>query len=145
VVDLKILSGFTSNVPALSRGWFSFGLGVPAVSIYLSCVGPPPFGSNEYVAVAVRRGLFIPVNVALAYRLVGINGPAEPAGLVSSLIFIIFGLMGVTALIVLPHLTTPAQTMYLLCIAIGLFSARRLHEIWTAKRLLSSWEPTPPP
>jgi hypothetical protein len=145
VVDVKILSGFTSNVPVTSRGGFFFGIGTPAVSVYLSSAGSPPFGSNEYVAVAVRRGLLLPRNVALAYRLVGLNGPAEPAGLGFTLLSGIFGLMGVTNLIVFPHSTTKSLALSLLLIAIGLLSARRLYEIWSAKRLLSKWEPTPPP
>jgi hypothetical protein len=91
VPDPKILSGFTSGVPKSSRLGFFFGLGAPAETIYLSSLGAPPFDSNEYIAVAMRRGLLVPVNVALAYRLVGLKGSAESAGLTSAALFIALG------------------------------------------------------
>ena len=101
----KILSGFTSDVPKNSRLGFFFGLGTPATTIYLSSLGAPPFDSNEYIAVVARKGLLIPGNVALAYRLLGLKGPAESAGLASAILFLVVGCMGAINLVALPHPT----------------------------------------
>jgi hypothetical protein len=145
MADLRILSGFTSNVPSSTRGGFWFGLGSSGARVYLSSIGTPPFGSDEYIAVAVRRGILMPGDVTLAYRLLGLKCPAETAGLGTAVVFIIIGLMGTINLVTLPHLGRSLLVMSLLGIALAGLGAYRLREIFHAKRLLANWEPSAPP
>jgi hypothetical protein len=145
VADPTILCGFTSNVPKASRSGFFFGIGTPPVTIYLSSLGSPPFDSDDYIAVAIRRGLLIPGNVALAYRLVGQKCAAEAAGLASAVTFILLGVMGAINLLRFPHANASFELMSYFGIVLGALNTYRVREILRAKRLLNEWEPSAPP
>lgn len=136
MADIRILSGFTTDVPISTRSGFWFGLGSSNARVYLSSMGARP--------VAVRKRLLMPGDVTLAYRLLGLKCPAETAGLASALVFIALGLMGIANLAVFPH-STGATAMFYVGIALGGLSVYRLREIVRAKRILSNWEPSPPP
>jgi hypothetical protein len=139
--DITIIYGIARDVPSVSRYSFSFSIGQPPVSVSMNVFGNPPFNSNEYIAVAVQRGIVGTGFVALAYQRVGQRAPPHMASPVPGVIAIAVAVAGVSTW---ARASGPANQLIwisLTAVFVGVASASRLRGMWKAKYLLSNWDP----
>jgi hypothetical protein len=138
---VTIIFGIAQDVHSVSRYSFSFRIGQPPVSVSMNVVGNPPFSSNEYIAVAVKRRIVGTGFVALAYRRVGQRAPAHMASPVPAVTAIAVAVAGVSTWARASGPTNQIIGIYLAAVFVGVASATRLRGMWKAKYLLSNWEP----
>jgi hypothetical protein len=92
VLGSTIISGITADVPNRSGLGisFSFTIGQPPIRVSMATSFSPPIGSNEYVALAVRRSYWPGGGYAvLAYRRLGYKLAAKSASAFSNIAVII--------------------------------------------------------
>jgi hypothetical protein len=108
----------------------------------MSALTVPPFESNEYIAVVVRRAM-VPGShyIALAYRRLGLRAPAHAASLVLPSWGILLGFMGALNFILFPAPSPVLVAASLLASLFGIAGIVRLIGSLKARRLLAAWGP----